>query len=66
MTVSLERGTLFAYGLTNATAIQKPHHLFLINIQSGFTLLVPAYSGCLGKEAIKQMLLCSISCQVLY
>jgi len=31
-----------------------PHHLF-IEIQVGFTSVVPAYTGCPGKKAIKQL-----------
>jgi len=47
------RCKLFAYGPADADAIPKPHHLLLIQIQTGFTFLVPAYPGCPGEEAIK-------------
>jgi len=30
-----------------------------LKIQNGFTFLVPAYPGCPGKEAVKQVLACS-------
>ena len=47
-----------AYGPADATAIPKRHHLLpLLNprVQTGFTFLVPAYPGCLGKEAVKRV-----------
>ena len=37
----------------DATASQNPIISCLILIQTGFTLLVPAYPGCPGKQAIK-------------
>jgi len=52
------RCRLFAYGPADATAIPKRHHLLpLLNprVQTGFTFLVPAYPGCLGKEAVKRV-----------
>jgi len=48
-------------GPADATAIPKPHYLLLhlnqvwFKIQTGFTFLVPAYPGCSGKEAVKQV-----------
>ena len=45
---------LFAYGPADATAIPKPHHL-LPHLNPGFIFLVPAYPGCPGKEAVKQV-----------
>ena len=42
---------VFAYSLADATAIPKPH-----NLASFKSLLVlPAYLGCVGKEAIKRV-----------
>jgi len=38
------------YGPADATASQNPVISCLIQIQTGFTLQVPAYSGCPGKE----------------
>jgi len=32
-----------------------PHHLLLHKNPEWFTSLVPAYRGCLGKKAVKQM-----------
>jgi len=34
-----------------------PHHLLLHQSPIGFTLIVPAYAGCAGKEAVKQVCL---------
>ena len=34
----------------------KPHHILPRLIQTGFTLPVPAYPGCPGKEAVKWVL----------
>ena len=45
----------FAYGPADATASPNPVTTCLIEIQTGFTFLVPAYSGCLGKEAAKRV-----------
>jgi len=45
------RCNLLARGSVNATASKKPVISCLHNIQNGFTFLVPAYSGCPGKEA---------------
>ena len=52
----LSGARLFAYGPGDATSIPKPHHLSChLKIQTGFTfLLVPAYPGCPGKEAVKR------------
>ena len=47
------RCRLFAYGLADATAIPKPHHLLPhLNPDcfSVFAFLIPAYSGCPGKK----------------
>jgi len=41
-----------AYG---PTAIPKPRHLLPDLNHTGFTFLVPAYPGCPGKEAVKQV-----------
>jgi len=49
------RCRLFAYGLADATASQNPIVSCLILIQTGFTFLVLAYTGCPGKEAVKQV-----------
>ena len=49
------RCRLFAYGQADATAFQNPIISCLILIQTGFTFLVPAYPGCPGKEAVKQV-----------
>ena len=46
--------TLFAYGLADATAIPKPHHLLPDLNPDFFIFLVPAYLGCSGKEAVKR------------
>jgi len=40
------------YGPADATATPNPHHLLPHLIQTGFDLLVPAYLGCPGKEAV--------------
>jgi len=48
------RCRLYAYGPADATASQNPIITHLIWIQAGFTLLVPAYPGFLGKEAVKR------------
>jgi len=37
-------------------------HFLLIKIQNGLTFLVPAYSGCPGKEAIKRVSVCLSVC----
>jgi len=47
------RCKLLAYGLADATASQNPIISCLIQTQTGFTFLVPAYAGCPGKEAVK-------------
>jgi len=51
------RCRFFAYDPTDSTAIHKPRHLLqcVIQIQTGFTFLVPAYPGCPGKDAVKRM-----------
>jgi len=43
---------LFAY---DATAIPKTHHLLPHLSPDWFCLLVPAYPGCPGKEAVKRV-----------
>ena len=56
MVISLDSGAryrLSAYGPADATASPNKIIFCLIKIQTGFTLLVPAYPGCLGKEAVK-------------
>jgi len=53
--LSEARCRLFAYGLADATASQKPIISCLIEIQTGFTILIPAYPGCSGKKAEKQV-----------
>ena len=35
-----------------------PHHLFLQQNPEWFILLVPAYPGCPGKKAVKQLCVC--------
>jgi len=35
-----------------------PHHLLLHEIKIGLTFLIPAYSSCTGKEAIKWLFVC--------
>jgi len=50
--------TLFAYSPADATASQNPIISGFILMQTGFTLLVPAYLGCPGKMAVKQMCVC--------
>ena len=52
------RCRLFAYGPADATASQNPIISCLVWIQTGFTLLAPAYSGCPGKEAVKRVRWC--------
>ena len=47
------RCRLFAYGPADATASQNPIVSCLIEIQTAFTFLVPAYPGCPGKEPVK-------------
>ena len=49
------RWRLFAYGSADATASQNPIISCLIQIQTGFTILVPAYPSCPGKEAVKRL-----------
>jgi len=44
---------LFAYGSADATASPNPIITCLIYIQTGFTLLVPAYPGCPGVLVVK-------------
>ena len=46
---------LFAYGPADATASQNPIISCLIEIQTRFTFLVPAYPGCPGKKAVKRV-----------
>jgi len=46
---------LFAYDPADATAIPKPHHVLPHLNPDWFTFLVPAYSACPRKEAIKQV-----------
>jgi len=45
---------LFACGPADATAIPKLRHFLPQLHPDWFYLLVPAYSGCPGKEAIKR------------
>jgi len=54
MVTSLERG---ANTLHNGPAdvTSAPSFFDFIKIQNGLTFLVPAYTGCPGKVAIKQM-----------
>jgi len=48
--LSASRCRLFAYGPADATAFEKKTIIScLVSIQTGFTFLVPAYSGCPGK-----------------
>ena len=47
------RCRLFAYGPADATASQNPVISCVIEIQTGFTFLVPAYAGCPGKEIVE-------------
>jgi len=35
-----------------------PHQLTFIKIQNGVNILVPAYPGCLGKDAVKWVPVC--------
>jgi len=46
--------------------IPKPRHLLPHLIQTGFTLLVPTYPGCPGKEAVKLVCVfhCNNSCYI--
>jgi len=44
----------FAYGPADATATPSSLSCF-IKIQTDLTFLVPAYSGCPGKEAVEQL-----------
>jgi len=46
------RCILFAYGPADATASKNPINSCLIQTQTGFTILVPAYPDCPGKEAV--------------
>ena len=51
----------FAYGPADATAMfLNPIISCLIKIQTGFTFLVPAWSGCPGKEAVEKWLSVSV------
>jgi len=54
--VCLERGAdcLHMVQLTPLPS-QNPTIFCLIKIQTGFTFLVPAYAGCPGKKAVKQV-----------
>jgi len=56
--LSRARCRLFAYGPADATVSQNPIISCLIEIQIGFTFLVPAFPGCPGKEAIKRVCVC--------
>jgi len=47
------RCRLFACGPADTTASQNPVISCLIEIQTDFTYLVPAYPGCPGKEAVQ-------------
>jgi len=53
--LSETRCKLFAYGPADATAIPNPIMSCLIQIQTGFTFVVPTYPGCPGKETAKQV-----------
>jgi len=45
---------LHNYGQAHATAISKPDYFRLPQLsQTGFIFLVPALSGCHGKEVVK-------------
>jgi len=46
---------LFAYGPADAIASQNPIISCFIQIQTGFAILVQAYLGCPGKEAVKRV-----------
>jgi len=54
--------TLFAYSSADATASQNPIISGFILMQTGFTLLVPAYLGCPGKMADKRVCVCVCVC----
>ena len=50
------RCRLFVYSPADVTASQNSVTLASFKFRlTGFTFLVPAYLGCLGKEAVKQM-----------
>ena len=53
--VSEAKCRLFAYGPVDATVIPKPQHLLPHLNPDLFTFLVPAYPGCPGNEAVKQV-----------
>jgi len=50
--ICLEQG---ANGPADAAASPNPIISCLMQIQTGFTFLVPAYPGCPGKDAFKWM-----------
>jgi len=52
--LSAARFRLSADGPADATASRNPIICCLIQIQTGFTFLVPVYPGCPGKEAVKR------------
>ena len=52
MVICLQRG---ADGPADATAIPKPVISSLTETQIGFTFLVPAYTGCPEKDAVKRV-----------
>ena len=56
MIICLERGTdcLHVVQLMPLPS-QNPMVSCLIQIQTGFTFLVPAYPGCPGKEAVRRV-----------
>jgi len=51
--LSAAKCRLFAYGPANATVAPNAIIACLIQIQTGFTFLVPAYPDCPEKEAVK-------------
>ena len=53
--LSRARCRLFAWGPLMPLLSRNPITSCLVEIQTGFTFLVPAYPGSLGKEAVKRM-----------
>ena len=51
--LSPSRCKLFAYGPADANASQNPIISCLVQIQTGFTFLAPAYPGCSEKEVVE-------------
>ena len=53
LSLSSEVQIVCIYGPADATASPNPVISCLISIQTGVTFLVPAYTGCPEKEAVK-------------